>query len=174
MLDSQRVTWKLAEYLSTRVTTISRFQGCHTTSRHTSLAFGHASSTRRAGRPHVSSAIRVNDHAITQMQTGILSAAGSTDGDLAHRTHNAPIAHYMLALQGRTFRQPWTISVLFALRYMVKVTRNQPRTFGSASQRFGPMLVHPCCPILDRWDDRCNAISRGNPPPALTRTRAST
>jgi hypothetical protein len=136
--------------------------------------FGHASSTRRAGRPHVSSAIRVNDHAITQMRIGVLSAAGSTDGGLAHGTHNAPIAHYVLALQGRTFRQPWKISVLFALRYMAKVTENQPRTFRSASQRFRPMLVHPCCPILNRWDDRSNASSRRNPQPALTRTRAST
>ena len=136
--------------------------------------FGHASSTRGVRRPHVSSAIRVNDHAITQMRIGVLSAAGSTDGGLAHGTHNAPIAHYVLALQGRTFRQPWKISVLFALRYMAKVTENQPRTFRSASQRFRPMLVHPCCPILNRWDDRSNASSRRNPQPALTRTRAST
>jgi hypothetical protein len=48
--------------------TWSGWVGCHTTRRHTSPVFGHASSARGAGRPHVSSAVRANDHAIAQMR----------------------------------------------------------------------------------------------------------
>lgn len=51
-----------------------------------------------AGKSHVSSAIRVNDHAIAQTQILVLSAAGLTGVNLAHGTASAQIADCVLVL----------------------------------------------------------------------------